>query len=437
MKRASLPPSGDGSEAELVPQAAAAETIAAPVALIAAPINETSTTPSSDGSEAELEPQAAAAEIIAEPVAPIAALINEAGATPDGDGSEAEPLLVPHPDKFSHWLVALADQVRAGHIPYARPDGTDPKIAMPPAAPLPTPCPAIFPTAAKPLTLLAAPVVRRLLPEPAPPCVASRVPLGAALNPRAAAPRWTPKGLAGPEPLAGGIVKQTPRPPHIPAPGMADLADYSAVAAAAVRPVIPKKKVMAVDTAPRVTLPGPTLPRELTSLQAAGLGTIKGSRSRRRTRGLPGWVVSFLVMALLLLTGFGVIFYAMPGILANPGPAPAKVQPAAVVPPAVYPLAKNVEVTGFRFLVDNAKKSEIHYLVVNHSNALLSGMTIFVTLHAASANPGQAPLARFSFPAPKLGPFESREMSSPIEHVTRPVDLPGWQDVRAEVEIGQ
>ncbi len=320
-------------------------------------------------------------------VSQVAAPINELETTPAGHGSEAEPILQA-PDEFAEWLGALADQVGAGHIPYARPDGTDPKVAMPPVAPLPTPCPEIFPAAAKPMTLLAASAEIRLLPEPAPRCIASRAPMSA--DPQAVALRCAPKGLGGPEPLSGSIVKQAPRPPHIPAPGMADLTDYPKVAAGATRPVAPKEKVMAVDTALRITLPGPTLPRELTSLQAAGLGTIMSGRPRRRSKGLPGWAVSFLVMALLLLTGFGVIFYAMPGILANTGPTPAKVEPVVAAAPAAYPLAKNVEVTGFRFLLDDVRKSEVHYLVVNHSSALLNGMTIFVTLHSASASPGQA-----------------------------------------------
>jgi hypothetical protein len=153
-------------------------------------------------------------------------------------------------------------------------------------------------------------------------------------------------------------------------------------------------------------------------------------------KGLPGWIVSFLVMAGLLVAGFGVVVYALPGMLASPR-ATSKADPVVTEAQTTYPLARYVEVTGFRFLVDFNKKSEIHYLVVNHSNAVLSGMTIFVTLHSASAKPGQPPLSRFSFPAPNLAPFESREMTSPIEHVTRPFELPDWQDLRAEVEIGQ
>ena len=94
-----------------------------------------------------------------------------------------------------------------------------------------------------------------------------------------------------------------------------------------------------------------------------------------------------------------------------------------------------IEVTGFRILVDYNKKSEIHYLVVNHSPNELNDMTVYVTLHAAGAKPGQPPLCRFSFRAPSMKAFEVKEMTASIEKLTRSVTLPDWQDLRAEVQV--
>jgi hypothetical protein len=105
--------------------------------------------------------------------------------------------------------------------------------------------------------------------------------------------------------------------------------------------------------------------------------------------------------------------------------------------PAAHPLAQFVEVTGFRIVVDFNKKSEIHYLVVNHSGADLSDVTVYVTLRTAGAKPGQPPVCRFSFRAPNLGPFESKEMTSTIEKLSRAITLPEWQDLRPEVQIAQ
>jgi hypothetical protein len=116
----------------------------------------------------------------------------------------------------------------------------------------------------------------------------------------------------------------------------------------------------------------------------------------------------------------------------------APVAPAADVSSAsAAPLAKAIEVTGFRIQMDPAKKSEIQYLVVNHTPARFSGVTVYVTLYAADSKAGQPPLCKFQFTAPNLAPFQAKDMTSAIERVTRPVSLPDWQDLRASVEIGE
>ena len=74
---------------------------------------------------------------------------------------------------------------------------------------------------------------------------------------------------------------------------------------------------------------------------------------------------------------------------------------------------------------------------MNHSAADLSDMTVYVTLRNANAKPGQPPMCRFSFRAPGLGPFESKEMTSSIEKLSRSITLPEWQDLRPEVQIAQ
>ena len=81
-----------------------------------------------------------------------------------------------------------------------------------------------------------------------------------------------------------------------------------------------------------------------------------------------------------------------------------------------------------------SKKSEIQYLVINHSDADISDVNAFVTLHGAKA--GQPAVCRFSFKLGSIGPFESKEMSSQIEK-TRSLVLPDWQDLRADVQITQ
>ena len=349
-----------------------------------------------------------------------------------------------------------------------------------PAAPEPAPPPLPEPAPAEPVPVAAAPVARIptdpaslrelaialgiLDPEPplaanpvAEPAAATSSPVEEpALAPVAAlalvlatpvleigAPQAALALLAPPE------AAPAPEPPSIPAqsttpemsvPGpllaMAPLQSYSPRAGRPIQPAPPKTRILMPDSGPRITLPGPTLPPELLSLKDAGVVTALGDPPSRPNRGVPGWLVSMFVTLALLVSGLSVLFYLLPHSTADAKPAPPNAE-TAVAPAGSHPLAKYVEVTGFRIAVDFNKKSEIHYIVVNHSGADLSDVNVFVTLRSANAQPGQPPISRFSFKAPDLGPYESKEMTSSIERLSRPMTLPEWQDLRAEVQIAR
>jgi hypothetical protein len=115
-------------------------------------------------------------------------------------------------------------------------------------------------------------------------------------------------------------------------------------------------------------------------------------------------------------------------------PKQAPEPPPLPRPDNSHSLARFLEVSGVRFLELN-KKPQIHYLVVNHSSAGLSPLTVYVTLRAANAKVGQAPLAKFMFRSPMLAAFEVKEMAIPIERVSAPLELPDWQDLRTDVEV--
>jgi hypothetical protein len=216
------------------------------------------------------------------------------------------------------------------------------------------------------------------------------------------------------------------------------------------------------DSAPQFPLPGPSIPPQLESVSEAGLtaATIGKGGFRSNKKNLPpaqgagqasslkGWLVSLTVMTAMLFAGGAVIYWAIPAqtmaSVRNNNSAPkaepetSTTKPAPDTPPVPSnSLAKQIEVTGFRFVAPANKKPEIHYLVVNHSPLALNDVTVYVTLHGGNSKPGQPPLSRFSFRAPNVPPYESKEMSSTIEKMTQPVTLPEWQDMRAEVTIGQ
>jgi hypothetical protein len=213
---------------------------------------------------------------------------------------------------------------------------------------------------------------------------------------------------------------------------LAPLQDYSSAASRAMKPAVPASKILMPDSGPRITLPGPTLPPELASFQNAKILTARDAPGARKF-GLPGLLRGFLLMLALLVAGMALAFYFLPVAHSN-AETKSGVETAAPQPVS-HPLAQFIEVTGFRIVLDFNKKSEIHYLVVNHSAAPVSDVTVYVTLRTDDARAGQPPLCRFSFRAPSLGPFESKEMTSSIEKLTRSVTLPDWQDLHADVQI--
>jgi hypothetical protein len=242
------------------------------------------------------------------------------------------------------------------------------------------------------------------------------------------------------------VSQPEPEGPTLP---FAPMQNYTAATSRSIKPVPPKQKILAADSGPRITLPGPTLPPELTRLADANIVTLIGEQTAQRKKealpppksgGTPGWLVSGMVMLVLLAAGLSAVFYLLPHTVADAKPSPTPAVAATTPNPTggSSPVAKFIEVTGFRIVTSSAdanKKSEVQYLIVNHSDADISNANAFITLH--SAKPGQAPLLRFSFKIPSLGPFESKEMSSPIEKSPRFLTLPDWQDLRADVQISQ
>jgi hypothetical protein len=320
--------------------------------------------------------------------------------------------------------VALAEPVSAP-LPQAVPPEIRQELIAPSAAPVSAPEPLAPPQEIR--QDLAATAI-----HPAPPAAALAQPVPTVLP----VPQAPQESRPEPQVEASAV----PAPETLPAAAwlkLAPLQNYSRAAARAMRPAAPPARILTPDSGPRITLPGPALPAHLNVRENLQVVTVPGERPRKQ-RSLPGWVISFLVMAGLLAAGVAVVAYLLP---ASHSAADAKsAAPDPVTTPAVeasHPLAQSIEVTGFRFVIDVNKKSEIHYLVVNHSGSELSDMTVFVTVRSANAKSGQPPLCRFSFRSTGLGPFESKEMTSSIEKPARPVTPPDWHDLRAEVQIAQ
>jgi hypothetical protein len=299
------------------------------------------------------------------------------------------------------------------------------------------------PAGTEPRVPLAPERQRRAAPEP--PLLTKIIALPLRRSRQAHDPPVGAKLLALPVPPLETVRPSTPA--WEAAPPLAPLGNYSPLEGRPLRPAIPKVLLLKKDCALRTTLPGPMLTRRLIKFTDRELRSIPPEFLVPKKRLIPGWMATALILGTLLGAGFtSVISVVRPTAEAKPPVVASTNTPAAAAPvtptPEVAsvsaaPLVKAIEVTGFRIQMDPSKKSEIQYLVVNHTAARFSSVTVYVTLYTADAKAGQPPLCRFQFTAPNLAPFQAKDMTSAIERVTRPVSLPDWQDLRATVEIGE
>ena len=274
---------------------------------------------------------------------------------------------------------------------------------------------------------------------PEPPLLRLTTPM--ALNPT---PRQTLERPFGAKllamPAAPLAVLRPNTPPLELAPAIAPLGKYSPLEGRPLRPAVPQVQVLKKETGPRTTLPGPMLTRRLVKFMDRELKPIMPGMLRVKKSLIPGWMASALIIGTLLGAGFTSVISIVRPAAEDKHAAAAEMEtpaPPATTSASASPLAKAIEVTGFRIQMDPGKKSEIQYLVVNHTPARFDGVTVYVTLYAADGKAGQPPLCKFQFTAPNLAPYQSKDMASAIEQVARPVTLPDWQDLRASVEIGQ
>lgn len=100
-----------------------------------------------------------------------------------------------------------------------------------------------------------------------------------------------------------------------------------------------------------------------------------------------------------------------------------------------HPLQKYIEVVGVRLTELPKKKAEARFLVVNHSGADIAVLAANVNLWARTAKSDEEAVGTFSFKIPSLGPYESKEMTAPLNTKLRVYELPDWQNLNAEVQI--
>jgi len=111
------------------------------------------------------------------------------------------------------------------------------------------------------------------------------------------------------------------------------------------------------------------------------------------------------------------------------------VEPTSAVPLKKHPLAKYVELVGFRLSEAGGGKLKIKFIVVNHSEADIGDLGVRVRLTTSSAKPDDPPIAVFDAKVPSLGPEEIQDVTATAATKLRIYELPDWQFIKAEFEI--
>jgi len=154
---------------------------------------------------------------------------------------------------------------------------------------------------------------------------------------------------------------------------------------------------------------------------------------------VPSWLVSLIVATVLCLGG-AVMVRNMAADHKTETPVSFPTSGVASGLPQNSPpqnaFVQYVEVTGLRVLVDLKHTSQVRYLIVNHSQTLLSNLALRIVVHSTIAPSGTKPLFTVSALVTGLAPYESREVVAEIEDL-KATDIPDWDHLKTEVQVVQ
>jgi hypothetical protein len=151
-------------------------------------------------------------------------------------------------------------------------------------------------------------------------------------------------------------------------------------------------------------------------------------------------IVFALAFGGLVLGAYFVVEYFKrePTTAAKSGGVAMENPPAAsstAAPAGGNPLWKQIEVVGMRLTQNKAKKTEVRFVVVNHSGAEIQDLSATVSLQARTSKRDEEPIGAFSFKVPMLGPYESTELTAVVNTKLKVYELPDWQNLDARISI--
>jgi hypothetical protein len=183
-------------------------------------------------------------------------------------------------------------------------------------------------------------------------------------------------------------------------------------------------------------LAGPCLPVDLRTLTEKT--SSKSVRSKKRGK-IPAWPISVLVATGLILGAGSLMQYlasrdaAVSSATQRPVQGTASNSVAAAADP--HPFARFVEVTGLRVNADLNRKSQLQYLVVNHSSARLSDVVLKIAVRSTADSSGAPPLFSLTVVVPSLAAYQSKEIKSDLDAGLRSTPIPDWENLRADVQV--
>lgn len=244
---------------------------------------------------------------------------------------------------------------------------------------------------------------------------------------QAAAPAVAPAPVAAPVPVMAP--PQAPAPP-VMAPVAAPLPAYPNVPPPQPEPIPPPE--MRRPPKPAGVLfggepePGAPIPPPYANAPYAAGPAPAG--------GLPSWLVAILALLGVALVSYGAYYFLTRDSSASS--AETKTETSAPLSQAenAHPVAKFVEVTGFR-IVEDKQKPQLKFLVVNHSSGEIGGFDLEVKVRAKNAKPEDAPLFTVKAPIRSIGPWESKDFSVPASTGLRAYEMPDWQFLTATFAI--
>ena len=93
-----------------------------------------------------------------------------------------------------------------------------------------------------------------------------------------------------------------------------------------------------------------------------------------------------------------------------------------------------MEVSGLRIGADLLHRSQLQYVVVNHSGVQLTGLVLHIKV-TSMAPTSKGTLFQVSAVVPSLGPNESKEIRTDIEGQLQSKPIPDWQYLKTEVQV--